>query len=109
LLQLGRVDAGRRGDDAGPGRLLIDGVPELRSAVVGVGSVPRQVLPEPGLERYASGRDAPALHRSAKCAGMLDDGAGALLKVADDYEVAGRPLDLASGAGLAARIARRAG
>jgi hypothetical protein len=59
LLQLGRVDAGRRGDDAGPGRLLIDGVPELRSAVVGVGNVPRQVRPEPELERYASGRDAP--------------------------------------------------
>jgi hypothetical protein len=40
------------------GRLLIDGVPELRSAVVGVGNVPPQVLPEPELERHASGRDA---------------------------------------------------
>jgi hypothetical protein len=93
LLQLGRVDAGRRGDDVGPGRLLIDGVPELRSAVVGVGNVPRQVGPEPGLDRYASGRDAPALHRPASCAGMLGDGAGALLRVVDAYEAASRPLD----------------
>jgi hypothetical protein len=58
LWQLGRVNVGRRGDDAGPGHILIDGVPELRSAVVGIGDVPRQVRPEPELERHASGRDA---------------------------------------------------
>src|SRR5215470_7301382 len=45
------------------------------------------------LERYAAGRDVPALHRSASCAaGILDGDAGTLLKVADAYAAAGRPL-----------------
>jgi DNA-binding NarL/FixJ family response regulator len=45
------------------------------------------------LERYAADRKAPALHRSASCAaGILDGDAGALLKVADAYEAAARPL-----------------
>jgi DNA-binding CsgD family transcriptional regulator len=45
------------------------------------------------LERYAAGRNVPALHRSASCAaGILDGDAAALLKVADSYASAGRPL-----------------
>ena len=43
------------------------------------------------LERYATGRNVPALHRSASCAaGILDGDAGALLKVADSYAAAGQ-------------------
>jgi DNA-binding NarL/FixJ family response regulator len=40
-----------------------------------------------------AGRNVPALHRSASCAaGILDGDAAALLKVADSYAAAGRPL-----------------
>jgi hypothetical protein len=45
------------------------------------------------LERCAADRDAPALDRSAACsAAILDHDAGALLKVADAYAAARRPL-----------------
>jgi DNA-binding NarL/FixJ family response regulator len=45
------------------------------------------------LERYAADRQAPALHRSAAfAAAILDGDAAQLLKVADAYAAAGRPL-----------------
>jgi DNA-binding NarL/FixJ family response regulator len=68
-------------------------LPDLAAAAgpPGEQGTARQAVAE--LERYASGRDAPALHRSASCAaGILDGDAGALLKVADSYAAAGRPL-----------------
>ena len=46
-----------------------------------------------GAEAYLAGRDAPALHRSARfAAGILDGDPGALLGVAAAYAAAGRPL-----------------
>jgi DNA-binding CsgD family transcriptional regulator/tetratricopeptide (TPR) repeat protein len=45
------------------------------------------------LERYAADRRGPALHRSAAFAAVILDGdAGGLLKAADGYAAAGRPL-----------------
>jgi DNA-binding CsgD family transcriptional regulator len=45
------------------------------------------------LERYNADRQGPALHRSAAfAAAILDGDAGGLLKVADSYAAAGRPL-----------------
>jgi len=68
-------------------------LPDLAAAAgpLGEQETARRAVAE--LERYAMDRDAPALHRSASCAaGILDGDAGALLKVADAYAAAGRPL-----------------
>ena len=68
-------------------------LPDLAAAAgpLGEQETARRAVAE--LERYATGRNVPALHRSASCAaGILDGDAGALLRLADSYAAAGRPL-----------------
>ena len=62
------------------------------------------------LERYAADRRGPALHRSAAFAAVILDGdAGGLLKVADGYATAGRPLLEAQAREHAAEVLAAAG
>jgi DNA-binding CsgD family transcriptional regulator len=68
-------------------------LPDLATlaAALGEEKTARRAVTE--LEEYNADRDGPALHRSAAfAAAILDGDAGNLLKVADAYAAAGRPL-----------------
>jgi DNA-binding CsgD family transcriptional regulator/tetratricopeptide (TPR) repeat protein len=68
-------------------------LPDLAAIAVALGrqATARRAVAQ--LDRYAADRDVPALLRSVSfAAGILEGDAGALVKVADGYAAAGRPL-----------------
>ena len=68
-------------------------LPDLAALAVPLGEAATARQAVAGLDRYLAGRDAPALHRSARfAAGILDGDPGALLGAAAAYAAAGRPL-----------------
>jgi len=68
-------------------------LPDLAALAVPLGKQQRARRAVAELERYSADRQVPALHRSADfAAAILDSDIVQLLKVADSYAIAGRPL-----------------